>query len=129
MSFSQTIVSRGTCAGRPAHHTVFHEHDDVDGGCLRSLGRVSQAVPERGAGQGLCAGSSPRRLPRSHRGGVMAARKRSGFVREDQRKTERLNLRISPEAMQLLASLATEIGDPEEPETFAKTIEQALHAL
>lgn len=60
----------------------------------------------------------------------MAAKKKPGTNIEDwQRGTKRLTLRLKPEVMQLLYSLSTEIGEPGAPETYAKTIEQALHAL
>lgn len=57
------------------------------------------------------------------------ARPRSGFVTEDQRKTERLTLRLKPEVMALLYSLSTEIGEGGTAKTYAETIEQALRAL
>ena len=60
----------------------------------------------------------------------MAAKKKPGANIEDwQRGTERLTLRLKPEVMQLLYSLATEVGEGDPSKNLAKTIEQALHAL
>jgi hypothetical protein len=59
----------------------------------------------------------------------VAPRPRSGFVTEEQRHTERLTLRLKPEVMQLLRSLASEIGEGTKAETYARTIEEALLAL
>jgi len=50
-------------------------------------------------------------------------------VEEWERGTERLTLRLKPEVMQLLYSLATEVGEPGKAATYAKVVEQALHAL
>lgn len=53
-----------------------------------------------------------------------APKKASGKNIEDwQRKTERITLRLKPDVMRMLESLSTETG------SYAKTIEQALHAL
>lgn len=58
------------------------------------------------------------------------AKKASGRnVEEWERGTERLTLRLRPEAMQLLYSLATEMGEGDPSKHLSKTVEAALHAL
>jgi predicted DNA-binding protein len=56
--------------------------------------------------------------------GAPAPRPRSGFVTEEQRKTERLTLRLAPKAMGRLHAMASEHGW-----TVARTVEEALAAL
>ena len=54
----------------------------------------------------------------------MASKKASGFVTEEQRHTERINLRLGTLAMARLEAFSEEHGW-----TFAKTVTEALGAL
>lgn len=56
--------------------------------------------------------------------GATAPRPRSGWVSEDDRKTERLTLRLPPEAMDRLRTYAVEHGW-----TVSETVAKALEAL
>ena len=56
--------------------------------------------------------------------GVPAPRPRSGFVTEEQRKTERLTLRLDPDTMGRLHSIADELGL-----SLAETVKQAFEAF
>lgn len=56
--------------------------------------------------------------------GAPAPRPRSGWVSEDDRKTERITLRLDPETMTRLRSFATEHGW-----TVAQTVAEAFKAL
>lgn len=56
-------------------------------------------------------------------------RPRSGYVREDQRHTKKVTLQLTPEAHELLFSLATEIGVGDPKRHLSKTVTEALQAL
>lgn len=58
------------------------------------------------------------------RGGEKAPRPRSGYVREDQRGTERVTVRLDPETMARLRGFADEHGW-----TIAETVTRALELL
>lgn len=63
-------------------------------------------------------------MTKGKRGAPAPRPRASGYVREDQRHTERVTVRLSPETMEQLRDLAAEHGW-----TVAETVTKAIAAL